>query len=68
MERFIAELTQKRLPRRVFRSVLELFAAINASLEEQDQPPKPYIWTKTADQILGKLESFYTNAVHGGYW
>jgi len=61
--RFFAELTQKRMRRGVFRSVLDLIEAIDAYLEEQNQQPKPYIWTKTADQILEKLEPFYTNAV-----
>jgi transposase len=65
VERFFAELTQKRLRRGIFRSVLELITAINAYLEEQNQQPKPYIWTKTADQILEKLEPLYTNAVNG---
>src|SRR3990170_1317715 len=65
VERFFAELTQKRLRRGVFRSVLDLISAINAYLDEQNQQPKPYIWTKTADQILEKLEPLYTNAVNG---
>jgi transposase len=56
VERFFAELTQKRLRRGVFRSVLALIEAIDAYLEEQNQQPKPYLWTKTADQILEKLE------------
>ena len=65
VERFFAELTQKRLRRGVFRSVLDLITAINAYLEEQNQQPKPFIWTKTADQILEKLESLYTNTING---
>jgi transposase len=65
VERFFAELTQKRLSRGVFHSVLDLIEAIDAYLEEQNQQPKPFIWTKTADQILEKLEPLYTNAVNG---
>lgn len=65
VERFFAELTQKRLRRGVFRSVLDLTEAIDAYLEEQNQQLKPYIWTKTANQILEKLEPLYTNAVNG---
>jgi len=65
VERFFAELIQKRLCRGVFRSVLDLISAINAYLYEQNQQPKPYIWTKTADQILEKLKPLYINAVNG---
>jgi hypothetical protein len=65
VEGFFAELTQKRLRRGVFRSVLDLTEAIDAYLEEQNQQLKPYIWTKTANQILEKLEPLYTNAVNG---
>jgi len=61
VERFFAELTQKRLRRRVFRSVLDLIEAIDDYLEEQNQQPKPFIWTKTADQILEKLDPLYAN-------
>ena len=61
VERFFAELTQKLLRRGVFRSVLDLIAAIDDYLEEQNQQPKPFICTKTADQILEKLEPLYTN-------
>lgn len=65
VERFFAELTQKRLRRGVFHSVLDLITAINAYLEEQNQQPKPLIWTKTADQILEKLEPLYIDAING---
>jgi len=61
VERFFAELTQKRLRRGVFRSVLDLIEAIDDYLEEQNQQPKPFIWTKTADRILEKLEPLYAN-------
>ena len=55
MERFFCELTEKRLRRGVFRSVLDLIDAIDAYLEEHNQEPKPFLWTKTADEILEKL-------------
>jgi len=59
VERFFAELTEKRLRRGVFRSVLDLIQAIDAYLEEQNQDPKPFLWTKTADEIPDKLASVY---------
>ena len=61
VERFFAELTQKRLRRGVFRSVSDLIEAFDGYREEQNQQPKPFIWTTTADQILEKLEPLYAN-------
>ena len=63
VERFFAELTAKRLRRGVFRSVLELVEAIDAYLEEHNTDPKPFSWTKTADQILEPLAPVYENYV-----
>jgi hypothetical protein len=63
VERFFAELTEKRLRRGVFRSVLDLIEAIDAYLEERNQDPKPFLWTKTADEILDKLAPVYANNV-----
>lgn len=59
VERFFAELTQRRLRRGVFRSVLDLIEAIDAYLEERNQDPKPFLWTKSADEILDKLAPVY---------
>jgi len=63
VERFFAELTDKRLRRGVFRSVLDLIEAIDAYLEKRNQDPKPFLWTKTADEILDKLAPLYANNV-----
>lgn len=63
MERFFAELTEKRLRRGVFRRVLDLIEAIDAYLEEHNQDPKLFSWTKTADQILEQLAPVYENNV-----
>jgi hypothetical protein len=66
VERFFAELTEKRLRRGVFRSVLDLIDAIDAIdayLEERNQDPKPFLWTKTADEILDKLAPLYVKNV-----
>jgi transposase len=63
VERFFAELTEKRLRRGVFRSVLDLIQAIDAYLEARNQDPKPFLWTKTADEILDKLAPVYGNNV-----
>ena len=55
VERFFGELTQKRIRRGVFRSVKELEDAIRAYLDHRNRDPKPFVWTKPADDILAKL-------------
>ena len=54
VERFFAEITGKRIRRGVFRSVAELEAAIDDYLLRHNATAKPYVWTKTAKDILGK--------------
>ena len=55
VERWFANLTEKALRRGVFGSVPDLVAAIYAYLEANNDDPKPFIWTATADQILEKV-------------
>ena len=55
VERFFAALTEDRLRRGVFRSVLELIAAIDEYIQNRNQAPKPFLWTKTADEIIAKV-------------
>ncbi len=54
VERFFAELTEKRLRRGAFHSVLDLIEAIEAYREKRNQDPQPFLWTKTADDIPDK--------------
>jgi hypothetical protein len=49
-------MTRQRIRRGVFRSVVDLQAAINAYLAEHNANPKPFLWTKTAEAILTKLD------------
>jgi transposase len=56
VERFFAEITEKRIRRGVFRSVQELEAAIKDYLAKHNQDPKPFVWTATADLIFQKLQ------------
>ena len=49
-------MTRQRIRRGVFRSIADLHAAINAYLAEHKANPKPFVWTKTADAILVKLD------------
>ena len=54
VERFFAEITNKRLRRGIFKSVGELEDAIHEYLDRHNANPKPFQWTKTATTILDK--------------
>jgi transposase len=55
VERFFAEITDKRIRRGVFKSVAELECAIMDYLEKHNANPKPFVWTKSAGEILEKV-------------
>ena len=54
VERFFAEITQKRIRRGTFTSVAELKDAIHDYLDRHNADPKPFVWTKSAEVILEK--------------
>ena len=54
VERFFAEITDKRIRRGVFTSVAELEEAIGDYLDRHNAEPKPFVWSKTAKTILEK--------------
>jgi transposase len=58
VERWFAELTNKRIRRGVFRSLKELEAAIREYIDVNNEDPKPFVWTKTADQILASIARY----------
>ncbi len=58
VERWFAELTNKQLRRGVHRSVAQLKAAIREFIDTHHADLKPFIWTKTADQILESIARF----------
>ena len=66
VERWFAELTNKRIRRGVFRSVKELETAIREYIDIHNEDPAPFIWTKTADQILASIARYAqrTTAAH----
>jgi transposase len=66
VERWFAELTNKRIRRGVFRSVKDLETAIREFIEVHNEDPTPFVWTKTADQILASIARFAqrTRAAH----
>jgi transposase len=55
IERWFAELTNKRIRRDSFFSVEELIAAINDFLITWNDNPRPFVWTATVESILAKL-------------
>lgn len=63
VERWFAEITNKRIRRGVFRSVKELEAAIREYIEVHNENPRPFVWTKTADQILARIARFAQRTV-----
>jgi transposase len=58
VERFFALLTEKQVRRGAHRSTAELERAILAYLDVHNENPRPFIWTKSADQILAGVARF----------
>lgn len=55
VERYFRELSVTRIRRGVFTSVHDLIDAIDEYIIENNRDPKPFIWTKSADDILAKV-------------
>jgi transposase len=58
VERWFAELTTKWIKRSAHRSVRDLVASIRTWITNWNDDPKPYIWHKTADEILTSLAAY----------
>ncbi len=58
VERFFALLSERQIKRGVHRSVAALQAAITSFIDVNNTDPKPFRWTKTADDILASIERF----------
>jgi len=58
VERWFGELTTKLLKRGSHRSVAALNADIRAWMKTWNDDPRPYVWTKTADQILDSIRRY----------
>jgi transposase len=56
VESFFSAMTRRRLRRGVFRSLVDLQAAIHRYLAEHNADPKPFVWTATPEKIMAKLE------------
>jgi hypothetical protein len=59
VEGFFAKLTKRRLKRGVFRSLVDLQAAINRFLAETNDNPKPFVWAADPDKIIAAVRRGY---------
>ena len=67
VERWFGLLTEKQLRRGVHQSSGELEAAIYRYLDVTNEDPKPFVWTKTADQILANVARFCRRTLYTGH-
>ena len=67
VERWFALLTERQLRRGVHRSTKELKAAIDDFIQHHNRDPKPFVWHKTADQILDSLARFCKRTLDSGH-
>ena len=56
VERWFALLTTRAIKRGVHRSTSELERSIREFVDQHNEDPKPFIWTKTADQIIAAVQ------------
>jgi transposase len=67
VERWFAALTEKQIRRGAHRSVRDLEGAIKDYLAVTNQSPKPFVWTKSADEILVSLGRFCQRTSETGH-
>lgn len=67
VERWFALLTEKQLRRGVHRSTQARQAAIRAYIMHTNEQPKPFVWTKTADEILANVARFCHRTSDSGH-
>lgn len=66
-ERWFATLTEKQIRRGVHRSVRQLETAIKSYLQISNEVPKPFVWTKTADDILAAVARYCQRTSETGH-
>jgi transposase len=67
VERWFAELTTKWLRRGTHRSTKELVASINEWIDRWNEDPKPFVWHKSADEILDSLAAYCARISDSGH-
>jgi len=56
VERWFGEITRKRIRRGVFQSVPQLIQTIEDYIKNNNAYPKPFVWTKKAEEIIEKVD------------
>jgi transposase len=67
VERWFAALTEKQIRRGTHRSVRELETAIKRYLAVTNESPRPFVWSKTADEILDSVARFCKRTSETGH-
>jgi hypothetical protein len=67
VERWFAELTYRKLRQPAHRSVTELETDIRKWINEWNKNPKPFVWTKTANEILETLAAYCNRINESGH-
>jgi len=67
VERWFAELTNRKLRRSAHRSVTELENDIRKWINEWNKDPRPFVWTKSADDILETLADYCQRIIDSGH-
>ena len=67
VERWSAELTSRKPRRSAHRNVTELETGIRKWINEWNKDPRPFVWTKTADEILQTLAAYCERIIGSGH-
>jgi transposase len=67
VERFFAEITERRIRRGAFRSIAALEAAIMEYLANHNENPRPFVWTANADLILERVKKVCERISNSGH-
>ena len=67
VERWFALITEKQLRRGVFHSTRKLEDTIRSYIDTHNAKPKPFTWTKTADEILASVARFCKRTLGTGH-
>ena len=68
VERWFAELTNRLLKRSAHRSVKDLTADLDVWIATWNDNPRPFVWHKTADEILDNLKRYMQRISGAGHW
>ena len=67
VERWFATLTEKQIRRGTHRSTRQLEQAIRSYLDTYNADPRPFVWSKSADDILASIERFCLRISNSGH-